>query len=268
MEVFMNKLVKTLLFTLLMGMPIVHGGPNPVCGNNVKPWHKNIHVPQQVYFERCKDENMYKKLLENEKLINLVLSKYKEIKYISVGVNEDYFSFLKGSYISGNHICLDPSWFEEDDDVKQFIFAHELAHYACGHRYLESNTVARYSPILVVIHSLLMIDGCVDMVKKAAGFSAYNKWLSPITKIILGAAGLLAMRPYLEPSQRAEQEADIMAAERLGTTEGGIKFFKKKRKSFLMLITLGELQLKTGAFTHPSFGERIAYLQEWQSKHQ
>lgn len=263
----MNKRVITLLFTLSINMPIVPGIPKlpkswTVEGKNT---HKNAHRdiynnatdnaapkninhrgdkdvrqntshPQQVTFERCKDEEMHKKLLENEKLIKSVLSKYPEIRSVNISINDEKTSV----HSSPSGICLDSNWFEQDDDIKQFILAYEATHITYNYSlwrifdfWKEKNLIEKKkegsgSIMKTLQEHYILTAGAIGLL---GGIGLKLPLMYSIGTMV--AASLLIMdsdcknnqRPY--HYQKFEKKVVLMAVEKLGTSEGGIKFFEK-----------------------------------------
>lgn len=229
--------------------------------DNVKNTNKNLDRPQQVIFEPCENEKMHKGLLENEKLIKQVLSKYPELKSITIGVDDKKSS----AYASSSGIYLDSNWFKEDDNVKQFILAHEAAHITCKHTgFSIIKTLVRLKNFVLTNLSYGAI--CLGVVGsawsyKTTGLKVHKNWIIPISSLMFGIKGLSMVNKSLESHRQNERQADLMGVERLGTAEGGIKFFEKYDCMFIDLV------LKIIGSTHPTPSERVAYLQAWQSKH-
>ncbi len=70
---------------------------------------------------------------------------------------------------------------------------------------------------------------------RSAGWLFHKGWIIPISSLIFGITGLSIVHRSLKPSRQHEQEADLMAVERLRTAEGGIKYFEKQSSMLLNL---------------------------------
>jgi hypothetical protein len=270
----MNKLVITLLLALSISMPIEPGIPrflrtfipsmpkfipknvkkgthknkrknetgthkdkditrNKKINNNVKNVDK--HLEQQIIFGPCKDEKMHKKLLENEKLIKQVLSKYPDLRSITISVNDEKAS----AHSSPPGICLDSDWFEEDDDIKQFILAYEATHITYYYSFwrildgwgkkdlIEKKKEDSDSIIKTLQKHYILTAGAIGFL---GGVGLRLPLIHSIgTMACCMAASLLIMNPNQHPyyHQKFEKKVVLMAVEKLGTTEGGIKFLEK-----------------------------------------
>lgn len=273
----------TILFSIIpaQSMMIKHINHSK---RNVTPAITDTHQyngPQKVVFKLGKDIGKYKKLLENRELIKSVLSRYEKLSTVPVGIDDSrnssyaWYKIRKDSNgdfcLQDFHLYFDSNWLEDEEDIKQFIAAHEASHIACSH--WKQGTIQR----LMNKYPNLLTCPCAGLIAIGIGLSSLPPVLAflmdgnPINEYILhlelcfapiwiiGIAGLSALQYSLKSARQNEQEADLMAAEKLQTADGGIKWCEKK------IHNLG--RFNTVAFTHPSFKKRLAYLKKWQSEH-
>lgn len=237
----------------------------------------------KIIFKPCEDEEMDKKLLENRELIEAILSKFKEIDTVTVGISDsgrsshfmwDHGIDDNGTFYANNYIYLGLDWFQEDNNEKQFIVAHEAAHIACLHHNHKGITKFAYKhcrrltssvnnlfniclasnlPIpALIFYSAIYCDYPVNW----GYFLCGEMCIAAI--YITSIVGLSALHFSLKPSREQEKEADLMAAEKLQTAQGGIKWVEK----FLHDLRWFEPIVST----HPSLKKRLAYLKEWEAK--
>jgi len=168
------------------------------------------------------------------------------------------------------HLSLSPSWKKLPYKQKEFILAHEMAHFALGHlevihdeyitnlSKIDSNATMSFGSFSF-LSMLLTVAFVWDVRKKMSkyGFT----FMSGITGICAGIYAVTSTS--LRRNQTREKEADIKAVIMLGDAQGGIawltdRFNKTECGQRFFEDTLG-------LCSHPSYYARMCNLQEWQA---